>query len=86
MGEIRLNGRAFLPGSADSARIAFIHRDLGLIDWMTVAENMAMAQGWPRRRGLIDWAAIERGAARALARVGTGIDPRSRVGELGRTE
>jgi ribose transport system substrate-binding protein len=35
-----------MPGSADAARIAFIHQDLGLIDWMTVAENMGMAQGW----------------------------------------
>lgn len=25
--------------------IAFIHQDLGLIDWMTVAENMALVMG-----------------------------------------
>jgi ribose transport system ATP-binding protein len=75
-----------MPGSADAARIAFIHQDLGLIDWMTVAENMAMAQGWPRRLGLIDWPTVESRARRALGRVGTGIDPRSRVGELTRTE
>lgn len=53
---------------------------------MTVAENMAMAQGWPRRLGLIDWATIESRARRALGRIGAGIDPRSRVGELRRTE
>ena len=33
-------------------RVAFVHQDLGLIEWMTVAENMALAQGFPRRGGL----------------------------------
>ena len=35
--------------------IAFIHQDLGLIEWMTIAENMAFVMGFPRRFGLIDW-------------------------------
>ena len=30
--------------------IAFIHQDLGLIEWMTVAENMALALGYPAPR------------------------------------
>ena len=34
--------------------IAFIHQDLGLIDWMTVAENICMTLGFPRRLGMID--------------------------------
>ena len=29
--------------------IAFIHQDLGLIDWMTVAENICLTLGYPRR-------------------------------------
>ena len=37
--------------------IAFIHQDLGLIDWMTVAENICLTLGFPRRYGMIDWAA-----------------------------
>ena len=41
-------------------RVAFVHQDLGLIEWMTVAENMALAQGFPRRGGwgafsVVDW-------------------------------
>ena len=28
--------------------IAFIHQDLGLVDWMTVAENVAIQTGYPR--------------------------------------
>ena len=35
--------------------IAFIHQDLGLIEWMTVAENLALGLGFPRRGGLIQW-------------------------------
>lgn len=38
--------------------IAFIHQDLGLIEWMTIAENMAFVMGFPRKFGLIDWAKV----------------------------
>ena len=48
--------------------IAFIHQDLGLIEWMTVAENICLALGYPRRFGLIDWSAARARAARALGR------------------
>src|ERR1041384_2438899 len=46
--------------------IPFIHQDLGLIDWMTVAENISMMLGFPRRLGLIDWHATRTRAGRAL--------------------
>ena len=48
--------------------IAFIHQDLGLIDWMTVAENICMTLGFPRRLGLIDQDAARRRAARGARR------------------
>ncbi len=66
--------------------VAFIHQDLGLIDWMTVAENMALALGYPRRGGRIDWRATELAARRALALIGGDLDPGARVQDLGRTE
>ena len=44
--------------------MAFIHQELGLIEWMTVAENIALVGGFPCRRRLIDWRAVERKAAR----------------------
>ena len=66
--------------------IAFIHQDLGLIEWMTVAENICLTLGYPRRRGLVDWAAARARAARALAALGTDIDPDLRVQSLSRTE
>lgn len=74
------------PRSGTAQPIAFIHQDLGLIDWMTVAENMAMGQGFPRRAGLIDWPAARRRAMRALDAVGGDIDPEARIASLSRTE
>ena len=32
--------------------MSFIHQDLGLVDWMTVAENIALGTGFRRRGGL----------------------------------
>jgi len=66
--------------------IAFIHQDLGLIDWMTVAENICLTLGYPRRRGIVDWQAARRRAARALEALGGDIDPDVRIQDLSRTE
>ncbi len=66
--------------------VAFIHQDLGLIDWMTVTENMAMGLGFPRRFGLIGWRQAERRARDAWPRSAACIDPDARVGGLTRTE
>ena len=66
--------------------VAFIHQDLGLIDWMTVAENISLMLGFPRRFGLIDWSAARTRAARALEIVGADIDPDQRIHDLSRTE
>ena len=66
--------------------IAFIHQDLGLIDWMTVAENICLAIRYPRWAGLIDWSAARRRAIDALSRLGGNIDPDARIQSLNRTE
>ncbi|RAS66933.1 monosaccharide ABC transporter ATP-binding protein (CUT2 family) [Lentzea atacamensis] len=66
--------------------IAFVHQDLGLVEWMTVAENIAMATGFPRRNGFISWRAVREQAERTLELVGSGIDPDARVFDLPRTE
>ena len=89
-GAILLDGTPYThrpPVAGEPQHVAFIHQDLGLIEWMTVAENMALGQGYERRLGLIDWAAAERRAAEALVRVGlSGLDPSLRVQSLSRTE
>ena len=66
--------------------IAFIHQDLGLIEWMTVAENLALGLGFPRRGGLIQWKEVSRQAEKALDRVGGGISPSARIHRLARTD
>jgi ribose transport system ATP-binding protein len=66
--------------------MAFIHQDLGLIEWMTVAENIALVGGFPRRRRLIDWRAVERKATEDMRALGSNIDCRVPVSRLPRTE
>ncbi|WP_375143824.1 sugar ABC transporter ATP-binding protein [Acuticoccus sp. MNP-M23] len=84
-GEIRFDGAPYTPRSA-GGRVSFIHQDLGLIEWMTVAENIAIYKGYRRPLGLIDWRATSREAVEALSVVAGDIDPDRRIQELSRTE
>ena len=67
-------------------RVAFVHQDLGLVDWMTVAENIALATTYAKRRGLISWGSVRAAAEAALSLVGGDIDPEQRVFTLSRAE
>ena len=84
-GNIFMNGAPHDPRHSKNS-IAFIHQDLGLIEWMTVAENIAIAQGYPSRNGMIDWVEVDRIARRSLEMIAHDIDPDQRVSELTRTE
>ena len=75
-----------VTGNVRKLPIAFIHQDLGLIEWMTVAENISLTLGYPRRNGLIDWDAARARAAAALRQLDVDIDPDVRVQSLSRTE
>ncbi|WP_029413266.1 sugar ABC transporter ATP-binding protein [Acidovorax radicis] len=89
-GSITLQGRpesAWRGQTHDRHAMAFIHQDLGLVEWMTVAENVAIGMGFPRRHGLfIDWKQAQANARRVLSHVGCDIDPMRRVFTLTRTE
>lgn len=89
-GEIEFNGvaidSAMTLKKGTQQPIAFIHQDLGLIEWMTVAENMAIVMGFPRRFGLIDWKATRTQAQKALEGIGIELNPDDRVFDLSRTE
>ena len=93
-GGIRIDGEPYSHESEGAAgvkrTVAFVHQDLGLIEWMTIAENVAIANGYPRRggakRGLVDWAAVRAQASDALGRLGCDFDPDRRVSSLSRTE
>ena len=81
-GEIRLAGQPARPG-VDPLPIAFIHQDLGLVEWMTVAENVAIQTGYPRSRtGLISWRRVREAAAVALEIMGSDLDPDAPISSL----
>jgi len=67
-------------------QLAFIHQDHGLIDSMTIAENIALVSGYNRALGLIDWRSTRQHAERSLEHVGLRIDPTINVSDLSRTE
>lgn len=90
-GSVTIGGEPYRHGSSargQRRQVAFVHQDLGLVEWMTISENMALAQGFPGRSGLgaIDWAGAERRATAAMAFVGCDIEPSTRVHSLSRTE
>ena len=73
-GAVFVDGRRIAAGNAADGT-AFIHQDLGLVGTMTVAENVALLTGYPRRRGLISWRRLSRRAAEILRAVGLDVDP-----------
>ena len=74
------------PRPNQKQHVAFIHQDLGLVEWMTVAENVALAGGFSMRGRLINWPASQARAAAALKLVGCDFDPTRRTHDLSRTE
>ena len=86
-GEIRVDGNPLrLPvkwAEARAAGIAVVHQDLGLLDHLTVAENIGVG-GFERTRVTrrIDRRKERQSAASALAALNLGIDPAVPVGRL----
>jgi ribose transport system ATP-binding protein len=69
-GEIRLGGRAIrsLDGHPEAG---FIHQDLGLVDALTIAENLCLGTAPKKRFGpILDKRAERRAAEQALSRIG----------------
>ncbi|MCO6009903.1 sugar ABC transporter ATP-binding protein [Actinoallomurus purpureus] len=84
-GRITVAGHPFGTEAASRA-MSFIHQDLGLLEWMTVAENIALGAGYARRCGLISWHRTRDRCISALRSVATGIDPDQPIADLTRTE
>lgn len=75
-----------LPIHWDSARaagVSVVHQDLGLLDDLSVAENIGVG-GFRRSRWLrrIDWKAHDQIAEEVLTRLGLPVSPRDQVGVL----
>ncbi|MGZ2255955.1 sugar ABC transporter ATP-binding protein [Roseobacter sp. A03A-229] len=88
-GRVLIDGEPYQhrpAGFGERQKVAFIHQDLGLIEWMTVAENIALALGFSKRNGMIRWGEVERFATEALKKVDCDFEPTTRVENLSRTE
>jgi ribose transport system ATP-binding protein len=87
-GTIRLHGEAIalpaVPAAIHEAGVRFVHQILGLVDSMSITDNLALALGYDMRAGAIDWRRQRSTAAQDLAAVGLDdVDPRTLVGDLG---
>ena len=87
-GGVLIDGQPYQheAGRAGGQKVAFIHQDLGLIEWMSVAENIALALGYVRRGRRIDWPATEARADLALRLVEAEFPATARVSSLTRTQ
>lgn len=87
-GRIELHGRNLplptTPAAVHAAGVRFVHQDLGLVDSLSIADNLALALGYERRGATIGWRRQYAVAAKDLASVGLDdVDPRALVGSLG---
>lgn len=84
-GEVTVAGHP-LGSHAATRNMSFIHQDLGLVPWMTVAENIALGTGYPRRCGLISWRRTRERCDEALRIVAGHLDADARIARLGPSE
>ena len=82
-GAIRLNGALVQP-HLHPPPISFVHQDLGLVDELSIGENVALVTGFPRRGGLIDWNRVRSRTREIYTAMDIEApDPRAPVGVLG---
>ena len=85
-GEIRLDGELVeigSPGEAAALGIAVVHQELGDIPNLSVAENIELGIGYPKRLGvLVNQQALRAKTRRVLDRLGLDINPAAMVGSL----
>jgi ABC-type sugar transport system ATPase subunit len=72
------------PAIARRSGLRFVHQDLGLFPQLSIAENIALDQGYPTVRGLraVRWSRLEAATAALLARFEIDASPRTPVGAL----
>ena len=84
-GEMRVDGKLVHFRSvrdALAAGIGMVHQELSTIPDLTVAENVFLGHQPLTRFGTIDWAQINREAARLISSLGLDIDPKTTMGSL----
>ena len=81
-GEIFVSGHRVHPHS-ESVPISFVHQDLGLVDELSVGENVALVAGFPTSGGLISWEKVWRQAEQIYGAMALDApNPRAPVGSL----
>ncbi|MFJ9908899.1 sugar ABC transporter ATP-binding protein [Streptomyces sp. NPDC101152] len=80
-GQVTVAGHP-LGSHAAARQMSFIHQDLGLVEWMTVAENIALSTGYPLRAGLISWRRTREHCIEALRVVAGHLDPDAPIARL----
>lgn len=88
-GTIELSGKAKkFKGPQDSleAGIGIVHQEQSLFTNLSIAENLEFVSGGSSKSGTIfkpfNWVKANKNAALALEKVGSKLDPRTRVGDL----
>jgi len=83
-------GRILVEGQPLSAlnrsRISFLHQDLALVGPLSVAENIALGLGFPRRGPFIDWRSTQARAEESLALLGVELPVDVAVNTLSRAD
>ncbi|GAA1018881.1 sugar ABC transporter ATP-binding protein [Acrocarpospora pleiomorpha] len=80
------HGHGHDPEAARAAGIAFVHQDLGLVEDISVADNIALQLGYEKRFGLVSSRATSARVARVLATIGAEFAPDRMVSSLSRDE
>jgi len=83
-GEIWFEGQkveGMNPEKALEMGISAIYQELNLLKHLSVAENIFYNR-YPKKHGMIDFSAIERGSRAVLDRLGVKIDPKTLVKDL----
>jgi len=70
----------------DDTKFAFIHQDLGLVEWMTVGESVALGSRYPTQSGLISWSGVRTMAEEALKDVAPHINVNDLISGLSRAD
>ncbi|HPT82642.1 MAG TPA: sugar ABC transporter ATP-binding protein [Limnochordia bacterium] len=87
-GELLRNGRPVVYhsiGAAEADGVVMIHQEFNLCNDLTVEENIFLGKELVKR-GLLDKAAMRQRSGEILGRLGTTINPRSRVKDLSVSE
>jgi ribose transport system ATP-binding protein len=84
-GAVRFRGVAVDP-TERAMPASFVHQELGLVDDMSVAENIALVSGYPTYRGLISWRDVGSSAKRIMKIMGVDLDIDRRVSSLSMAE